>query len=241
MAFRAIVLVCSVVLVVLSGRAFAQSPVPLPPDDFREAYSTVQSRDIKTTGKMPDILVGIAYASAGGSFDPKAMTLTMPGRTGTNLCVLMLTRDGRYSARARYSAASLVTKQGAIAPQWPSHYDQALRAYAKEDVAIQTFTADVCDTDKAKTFLPIGLGSGGGPLVVFVNSPDSRVRAKAIESDADKSPPTLCREVEQSPRIGYTHRCDIPAAGKANRLVITATTQTGLIQSQVYSIDLSRP
>jgi hypothetical protein len=220
-----------------AGPTLAQTLPLASPSSFKE--SLLQTPPPTRSGlKAVDTLVGIRMASA-GNFDAAKVHLGLgaadkPGE----LCLKLISRDGRYSATARYKRD--VGKAGTPALEIPTRHADVLKAYAAADMSVQGFVAPDCALAKATELMVAANGdAAAGPqdIVVQVNAPASRVRAQLLNGDKPLADAVLCESVPDGPRTGFTAECRLKttAAGLLT-LVLTETTSTGFGQRSTYAV-----
>jgi hypothetical protein len=217
--------------------ASAQTLTLASPSSFKEAL--LQTPPTTRSGlKAVDTLVGIRTASA-GNFDATKVHLGLGAsdRPG-ELCLKLISRDGRYSASARYKREPGKAARPAV--EIPTRYGDVLKGYAAGDMSVQGFFAPDCALAKATELLVAASSdAGGGPqdIIVQVNAPASRIRAQLLNGDKPLADPVLCESVPDGPRTGFTGECRLKAATAGLlTLVLTETTSTGFGQRSTYAV-----
>jgi hypothetical protein len=220
-------------LALCSPHASAQA-LKLNPASFKESL-LAQPPATRGGLRAVDTLVGVRAAST-GPFDAANVRLGLgdadkPGE----LCVKMISRDGRYTASARYQRAP--GKQGLSTLDIPTRHAQTLRSYSVGDISIQGYMAPDCTFSRATELVVTTVGDAAGDdIIVQVNAPASRVRAQFLNRDKPLAEPVLCEALGDGPRTGYTAECRLKAAAGLLTLVLTETTSTGFGQRTTYPI-----
>ncbi len=219
------------------------------PQAFRESLLQ-PSQGITASGtrsglRAVETLVGLRAGQADEGFDSGGIRLLL-GASGTKseLCLRIISRDGRYSASGRYKRDA--GPAGTPALEVPTRYGDALKAYAATDMAVQAYAATgVCDVQKAPELYValLGKGSGADVITAQVNAPSSRIRAQILEGEKPLQEPVLCESIENGPRVGFTGECRLKigkAAAGVFTLVLTETTSTGFGQRSSYPVRILR-
>jgi hypothetical protein len=218
--------------------------LPLTDDSaFKETFY-----DMPPTAER-GILVGASIAGLRvdgppRNFDPAAIHLLIGDKPDPKetLCVKILSRDGRYSAQARYR----VTAEGGPAPliEFKTRYAKELKAYSASDMAISAQAAKSCTDMKSSRLLAADMGSASSDkkLVVQLSAGDARVRAQLGQDMKPLGPAIVCEPPASGARIGFTAECRLPLpetlkAGNY-QLSIGETGSSGEIAVKTYSIVL---
>ena len=191
-------------------------------------------------------IVGVHYRSDVTEFNPKSVRVLLGSLEGANdfLCVRFISRDGRYSAQARYKLAAGAGGEPLL--ETKTAYEKLLTAYKTSDIAISARSAKSCDNQKDSTLFAVdGGGTRQRQLVVLMNGGNARIRAQLGQSSKALTPPVLCEFVGGEVRVGFTQECriDLPrdAMAGAYQLSIGETASTGEIAVKTYPITLYGP
>jgi hypothetical protein len=203
---------------------------------FKEAL-LAQPPPTRSSLRAVDTLVGVRAVSS-GAFEMRNIRLGL-GTTdkAVELCFKAISRDGRYTASARFNRAP--GKESHAAVDIPTKFGDALKAYAVGDMSVQGFVAPDCALSKATELMVTANGEPKGgveDIIVQVNAPSSRVRAQLMNRDKPLSDPVLCESVPDGPRTGFTAECRLKAAAGLLTLVLTETTSTGFGQRSTYPL-----
>jgi hypothetical protein len=215
------------------------------PQAFRESMLQ-PSQGITASGtrsglRAVETLVGLRAGQADEGFDSASIRLWLGASPAkSELCLRIISRDGRYSASGRYRRDP--GPAGTPALEVPTRYGDALKAYIATDMAVQAYAAgNVCDIQKAPELFVALMGKGAGADVITaqVNAPSSRIRAQMLDGEKPLQEPVLCENIETGPRIGFTGECRLKigkAAAGLYTLVLTETTSTGFGQRTSYPV-----
>jgi hypothetical protein len=232
---RFIPAIAAMTWITISAPAIAQG-LSLTPASFKEAM-LAQPPPTRSGLRAVDTLVGVRAAST-GAFDANGVHLGLgPATTAGELCLKVISRDGRYTATARYKRDP--GKESHSAVDIPTRFGDALKAYSVGDMSVQGFVAPDCAFAKATelTVTANGVPRGGiEDIVVQINAPASRVRAQLMNRDKPLADPVLCESVPDGPRTGFTAECRLKAAAGLLTLVLTETTSTGFGQRSNYPL-----
>ncbi|MBV9078605.1 MAG: hypothetical protein JO048_14125 [Methylobacteriaceae bacterium] len=209
--------------------------IPLDPGSF---YETFLDTPIATRGALVGAsIVGLRLASGSLPFDPTRLRLARVPDGAQPICLKIISRDGRYFARARYKPAGT-----AEAPfEYPSHVRDRLGTYREADMAV---AATNCADGKGQDFLAARYdadGPGFSELVVQVRAGDARIRAQLGADNQPLGPAVICQPVRDGPSVGFSLECTLPLpadrAGKV-QLSVGETGSSGEIAVKTYSVVL---
>jgi len=191
-------------------------------------------------------IVGVHYRSQVTEFNPKSVRVLLGSAEGVNdfLCVRYISRDGRYSAQARYKLAPGAGGEPLL--ETKTAYEQLLTGYKTSDIAISARSAKSCDNPKDATLFAIdGGGARQRQLIVLMNGGNARIRAQLGQNSKALTQPVLCEPVGGEVRVGFTQECriDLPpdSVAGAYQLSIGETASTGEIAVKTYPITLYGP
>lgn len=214
------------------------------PRAFRESFSASAPSGTRAGTRAVETLVGVRIGPADDPFDPASLRVAIgPSNAQGTLCLRMISRDGRYSASARYTRDTVTPAMPLL--DVPTRFPNELRGIAKKDMAVQAFSAPDCaDFARATELFATVNGSptANDMLILQINAPASRVRAQLLRADAPVTEAILCLPIDGA-RVGFSNECRLPLATVrtgAYRLVMNETTSTGAQQSRTYAISLSR-
>ncbi|NVN85744.1 MAG: hypothetical protein HXX15_06605 [Rhodopseudomonas sp.] len=188
-------------------------------------------------------IVGLRYQSQATEFNPKSVRVLLGSAQGAKdfLCVRYISRDGRYSAEARYKLVPGAGGEPVL--ETKTAYEKLLTAYKSSDIAISARSATSCDNLKDGTLFAIDVGgSRQRQLVVLMNGGNARIRAQLGQNSKALTQPVLCELVADQVRVGFTQECriDLPPdilAG-AYQLSIGETASTGEIAVKTHPLML---
>jgi hypothetical protein len=188
-------------------------------------------------------IIGIRLADESSSFNPEEIRAQLGRERPEQLCLKIISRDGRYFARARYRTEGVSAEAPRLAFQ--SSYGQKLESYGSSDIAVSLMAASkVCDERGNRAFVATALGpkSSRQRLLVQLRAGDARVRAQLGKDNVALGSPVLC-EKTPAPAIAFTHQCalDLPAplAPSTYQLSIGETGARGEINVKTYAVVLS--
>lgn len=189
-------------------------------------------------------IVGLRVDGPPRNFDPAAVHLLIGDKPDPSdtLCVKIVSRDGRYSAQARYRIAA----EGGPAPliEFKTRYAKELMAYSASDMAISAQAAKTCTDMKSSRLLAADMGGAAfdKKLVVQLSAGDARVRAQLGQDMKPLGPAVVCEPPASGARIGFTAECRLafPETLKPGnyQLSIGETGSSGEIAVRTYPIIL---
>jgi hypothetical protein len=209
------------------------------PNAFDERFSAKPVSGSSRGQRDAELLVGIRLSNTDSRFDPASIRVALGGDKAAsgNICVRIITRDGRYSATATYLSQ---TRFKAPAIDAPTRYARELKVYRVSDLAVTAFVAPNCDIARAGELYAtiIGKPENGSSLIVHVNASTSRIRAQLLKGGKESGAPVMCQQVEKTPRIGFTDECRLQAPDQAGtyRLVLTETAMNGSMQQRSFPV-----
>lgn len=189
-------------------------------------------------------IVGVHFDGQSADFNPKSIRVLLGAVAGVPdfLCVRLISRDGRYSAQARYKLSSGIGSEPLL--ETKTAYEKQLVGYKTSDIAIAARAAASCDNVKDGNLFAIDTGGArGGKLVVLMNGGNARLRAQLGQNNKPVTQPIVCEPVPGEVRVGFTQQCrlDLPkdiGAG-AYQLSIGETSSNGAIAVKTYPLTLA--
>ena len=212
------------------------------PEDFREAYLDTPPIAGKSRGLVVGAtIVGLRIDGPAARFDPQGIRVALgPSVSGASqICVRVISRDGRYSARARYAVAAGVGAEPVLETR--TGYANELSGYKSTDMAIAVRSANSCDDVKSATIYAVDMGAGPAKqLVVQLNAGEARTRAVIAKDKTQVTDAVLCQPLEFG--VGFSHECrlELPesVASGQYQLNIGETSSTGEISVRSYGLAL---
>lgn len=125
------------------------------------------------------------------------------------LCVSMVSRDGKYSARWQSELPD--DYQGGLAAELKSSYAQQLRQYAPDEIAVLAAIGESCPSRKVSYVV-----SSWGPVeappdrVTLLANPGS-LRAMVLVRSEDRYE-INCTSIKADNTVAYDTRCEIPSS-----------------------------
>lgn len=190
-------------------------------------------------------IVGVRLDGPPSDFDPKGVRVLLGQGHAVKdlLCVRFISRDGRYSAQARYRLVSGVGPIPVL--ETKTSYEKQLAGYRSTDMAIMARSARSCDDSKGGDLFAVVLGpTSNSPLVVLINGGDARVRAQLGQNNNAVTQAVVCTPVMGQVRVGFTQECrlNLPSNFEPGsyQLSIGETASTGEISVHTYGLTLYR-
>ena len=187
------------ILITVYQTSNAQNLIPL---NFEESLRD----DVPVSGT---VLAGIALSE----FIPKEKGLTLytlAPKDSTWLCVTVKSIDGRYLSMSSYQSKLKTTQW--IGLQFPSKYEQDIKEYGFNDIAIQV-TSHQKQLDcqmKGKNLISnwsIPNKNINQNVSIMINS--GRIKS-SLRKVGSKQQPIECREINSSKLVTYDKVCSIP-------------------------------
>ncbi|GAB7080502.1 hypothetical protein [Megalodesulfovibrio paquesii] len=201
---RLLVAVLAFCMVAASGNSATAQPVAeivADPGSFKENFDSA----VPVSGS---VIVGVRLGEAEGNVAVQDTQLVLP--TATDVCVRVVTRDGRYSANNVYRLPAPVAGANRVRLSPVTlHYAQALSDYKKDDLAICAFAAHNGSCAPAQVaYLPhlADPRQPGQHLNILINS-GARYSAVLVRK---KQQQVRCQAISQGSKIAYDQKCQIP-------------------------------
>jgi hypothetical protein len=166
------------------------------------------------------VYAGLVMIPMDSRANPVRLLFYMPPATDDSLCVELVSHDGQYTGRFRFTPPRT--------PGWfflilPTQWGRTLREYGIERLAPLAHLASVCSDERG---LSVPAGWGAMPrnprLRLLVNTQAGADWAFADWS-ADSSRPFDCQLLDQAARVAYDHSCDVgpsPSHGRAELRIV---------------------
>ena len=142
----------------------------------------------------------------------------------------MISRDGRYFARAQYAASA----GGDPAPkvEFRTAYQSVRAGYSNRDVAATAFRSQNCSSQNGAQFVASQLTPGAaGALLLQIRAGEARVRAQLAQGTTPVGDAVLCSGYDSGTTVGFSAKCVIklPASAKSGQyqIIIGETSSTG--------------
>jgi hypothetical protein len=213
--------------------------------DDKSFYESYLDTPPVTRGRVVGAtIVGLRLQGATTAFRPGDLRIALGRGTRPEiLCLRVLSRDGRYFARAQYRTAGISDDEPRV--DFRSSYQDKLAAYGSGDIAVSVVGADkACDERKAGQFLAATLERTDAPegLVIQVRAGDARIRAQLGRNNAAIGAAVLC-DKRAGPAIGFTHECAIalpkPLSPGVYQLSLGETAASGEIAVKTHTLLLA--
>jgi hypothetical protein len=153
-------------------------------------------------------IVGLRLESPSRDFDPRAIRVLLGHSDAVRnfLCVRFISRDGRYSAQARYKLAPDVATMPVLETR--TTYQKQLSAYQSSDIAIMARSAKSCDDPKGGDIFAVALGAPSySQIVILLNGGEARVRAQLGQNNKAVTQAVICNPLTGDVRVGFTQEC----------------------------------
>jgi hypothetical protein len=187
-------------------------------------------------------IVGVRVNQAAQPFDIKALYVAHARPPSDPvLCFKMISRDGRYTARAKYALDSGQESWSRLIFQ--TRYAEALGSYTTDDVAILAYTSPGCDSTRLSSLLVVGGPQrANATLSIQIRAGRSRVRAQLGHQNNAVGPAVLCEPIENGPAVGFSANCAIPLPDDRKdgkfQLSIGETAANGQLVVKTYALEI---
>jgi hypothetical protein len=190
-----------------AGFVFLPPPIsqvqePLRPE---RRWEVQWARAVPVSGMaVPGVMIGPQTAPARA----ESITLRIPRRHTSTLCVTITSQDGRYYAQAPFHVPT--TTSGVITLEGPSQHRRRVRQYPAGELAIIAEFTDRCGSPgRTQMMIPASWGgeTGSSDVFVYVNS---RYHTEALWRDAaGRSVLVPCPEIGNDRYVAYNRVCRI--------------------------------
>jgi len=215
------------------------------PGGFVEAYLDKPPEGGASRGAVVGAaIVGVRLDGPDMPFDPSAVRVRLGSaqRPAANkLCLKVISRDGRYFARAQYGADGAADPAPLV--EFRTAYKAILSSYSNRDVAASAYIGANCNGPEVEyvvSQLTPSVRSDG--LIVQIRAGEARVRAQLTQGANPVGQAVLCDRFQNGPTVGYTGECSIklPADAKSGKYQINIgeTSSTGDIKVKAYPLTL---
>lgn len=168
-------------------------------DTFQESFSD----NVEVSG---GIRAGVMYASSAPRVDFETLFVhfsTPLAEAGKQLCVSMVSLDGRYSASWRHPIPEGST--GSYRITLPSQYHAKLENLGPDDLVVLAAVADACPA-RDMSYIPASWGTPAkNSLKIFLNAGTSQSRA--IFQDQNQKRKVTCNVLPVTAKIAYDTVC----------------------------------
>ena len=191
------------------------------------------------------VVVGVRLDGPDTPFNPAALRVRLgkaAPASDERLCLRVISRDGRYSAKAQYPAAGAADPAPIL--EFNTAYKAVLGAYSNHDVAAYAFRALRCDGPGEVQYVASQLtpNPAGRNLLVQIRAGEARVRAQLSQGKEPVGDAVLCERYASGPTVGFTAQCQIklPDSVKSGQyqLNVGETSSTGDIKVKTYPLAL---
>ena len=225
--------------------AFAQQAgvLKLQEQSFAEAYLDQPPGPTRAL-VVGAVVVGVRLDGPDTPFNPAALRVRLGKSTPASderLCLRVISRDGRYSAKAQYAAN---TQEPAPILEFNTAYKAVLAGYSNRDVATNAFRAQRCDGPGDVQYVASQLtpNPAGRTLLVQIRAGEARVRAQLSQGKDPVGDAILCERYASGPTVGFTAQCQIklPDTVKSGQyqLNVGETSSSGDIKVKTYPLAL---
>lgn len=152
----------------------------------------------------------IAGVTLAGHSSSTVLSLLPPvTAAGGNVCVEVMTRDGRYWSKNTFQLPASISVTPVVL-EYPSDHQDFLKQQKSGDLAVLGSARECSETDAGTVFLSsTGDAGPGEPVVsIFVNSARSDTYL-SVTNDANKRRPARCEIIQEGRRTGYDTICRI--------------------------------
>jgi hypothetical protein len=213
---RRLCITCLTFVALLAVRPVAAQPVHQDRGTAdRDEYNP--NAQLGSTG----VYAGLVMAPADPRANPVRLLVYIPPVRADSLCVDLISYDGQYTGRFRFTPPS--TSDWFIL-NLPTQWGRRLREYGTESLAPLAHLAAVCSNEDEKG-LSVPAGWGEVPrtlrLRVLVN-PQAGADWVFTDWSVPASRPAACQLLDYVPRVAYGYSCDVdpPASYGASELRI---------------------
>jgi len=159
--------------------------------------------DIPISG---EIRVGMTYDYSDENINPDSFYVFVPNISGNHLCVIITTRDGRYSAHPTFNLSG--AKRGAInAFVLDSKFKLKLAQYKRKDISILCKFVDDCTTEPTNIEFASWEKTKGEMAYVFLNSE----KKPFLEFNSKKNKDCNCKKIISDTNVAFNYYCSFPS------------------------------
>ena len=185
------------------------------------------------------VIVGARVGQAKSAFEPQSMRMLLgPQFANLNqICVKILSKDGRYFAQGRYKVEPSSGQTPTIA--FSTKYAEVLAGYAAMDIATYVTPSQSCKDREPLYLVNYTSADAHGPLVLQLRAGEARVHVQMGRNDNPVGPVKICEKVK-APSVGFTHECivefkdDIESG--SYQLAVGETDSDGKLVTVIYTI-----
>lgn len=193
--------------------AFAVDAQDWPKAPLRSGFQENLREEVPLSGSL---LVGATVSAGGGpsarNTAPPIFVFVPASAPGSDACVTVRSRDGRYRAENRYE---LPPNSGGSFAQldFPSDHPKLLRTYGREDVTVLARPGP-CESPNADRYLPASWGEPPqgtiNSLILAVNGGRKKVTAEILDTDIG---PVKCRRIGETHTKAFDTLCELDIPG----------------------------
>lgn len=157
-----------------------------------------------------NVLVGLQLGRSEQAFNPTGIGVPVSARfSARRSCVLISSRDGRYSAENAYE---LPAGTGISTLEMPTRYASQLSKMKFEDIAVLVRDVPVCASVSLGALVPVLMPKqGSGELIALINPGFARAEARVVRDGKEIVATTRCTDISGEIRIAYSSRCVLSA------------------------------
>jgi hypothetical protein len=245
-SFASVTIAIALIIIGLGKEVRGQVLSLTDPKGFYETYLDTPPLSIPRSRYVGPIIVGIRMGGEVKQFQPGSVRVLLGSqyKDFKEVCIRILSRDGRYFARGLYR----VDVGSGPTPQFEFHtsFQKQLSEYATNDMAIYAVDGVQCNEASAKYYFSIAHNAIGTSqrVTIQVRAGDARVHAQFGVDNAPIGSAVLCEKVVMGPTVGFTHECVLNFKDEAGegvyQLNIGETSSDGSIELKRYSVILDK-
>lgn len=222
----------SMIIAACGGSAVAEDVLTLETSPFKESYSAV-------TPVGGRVVVGAMLI--GEKATPSELSPAVHYRqrlAEPQLCVSIISRDGRYRADNTYRAGA-APPSGQAALQFPTSYGDTLKAMGEGELALLSEVKANCSSPGRGAIVLSSLKPGkGNRLFIFINSGGATVTAGLLVGSEEHA--LSCEPTKQDGATAFDTKCHLALDGVAgSNLKIRVTRQLFERRLPAVTLDLA--
>lgn len=221
--------------------ALAQAPAIVDAEPARPPLNEAYDDSAPVSGSP---LVGMRLGALSAVADSNSVVVVAPPEAGSQVCLRVTTRDGRFSASNLYDPGGGLPQFVRLRPL-ADRYRAQLSNYPADEIGFRAFASTSSDCIPARAVnLPVYDAASGPatPLVLFANGKSQPATAALYRTDAAEPPDGLdpvvsaaCTPPVAGSMIAYDLVCrlDLPA-GFSGRALVALEFSDGFSTDRYY-------